>query len=118
MIDHKMLLWRLEELASEEQQEKLWLHGNENQMSSFTEAICGVFDDARLTRALETGYLENNFSRELCQKVEKLNQLINLVPEDLPPEKIIKHSKMNAIRALSGELLDLFESEIAEGEEG
>ncbi len=118
MLDMIILLENLNELASKELQEKLWLHGNENQMSSFTEAICGVFDDARLTRALETGYLKNNFSGVLCQKVEKLDQLINLVPEELPPEEIITHPKMSAVRALSGELLDLFKSEITKGEEG
>lgn len=116
MLDMNILLENLRELASEELQKKLWLYGNENQMSSFTEAICGVFDDARLTRALETGYLENHFSSELCQKVKKLDQMINLVPEDLPPEQIINHPKMGVIRALSGELLDLFESEAVKGD--
>jgi len=118
VLDMAILLENLRELASEELQEELWLYGNENQMSSFTEAICGVFDDARLTRALETGYLKNNFSSDLCQKAKKLDQTINLVSEDLPPAEIIKHPNMSAVRVLSGDLLDLFESEIAKGEEG
>jgi len=111
MLDMTILLENLRELASEELQRKLWVHGNENQMSSFTEAICGIFDDARLTRALDTGYLEDNFSVEICQKVKKLDKLISQIPEDLPPEKIIKHPKMNAVRELSDELLVLFEGE-------
>ena len=121
MLDITILLENLRELASEELQRKLWVHGNESQVSSFTEAICGIFDDARLTRALDTGCLENNFLVEICQKVVKLDKLIDQIPEDfedLPPEKIIKHSKMNAMRALSDELLVLFEGEIVKGDEG
>ncbi|WP_127560824.1 hypothetical protein [Saccharospirillum alexandrii] len=116
MIDVVILLDKLSELASKELQENLWLHGNENQMSSFTEAICGVFDDARLTRSLETGYLERNFSNELCRKTIKLDQAIKLIPEDLAPEDIIKHPKMKIVRLLASELLVLFESETAKGE--
>lgn len=118
MLDVTILLENLKELASEELQRKLWVHGSESQMSSFTEAICGIFDDANLTRALDTGYLKNNFSIEICQKVERLDKLISQIPEGFPPEKIIKHPKMNIIRALSDELLTLFESAIFKGEEG
>ena len=89
MLDMVVLFENLSELASKELQEQLWLYGNEGQMSSFTESICGVFDDAKLTRALETGYIEKKFSSNLCKKVKQLDQAINLVPEDLPPAEII-----------------------------
>lgn len=112
MINMTILLEGLAELASEDLQRRLWLHGNENQMSSFTEAICGVFDDAGLTKAMESRYLDKNFSRELCQKVERLDQLINLIPEDCAPKDIIEHPKMAAVRALSNDLLDLFMFEL------
>ena len=55
MLDINLLLENLEELASKDMQEQLWLHRNKNRMSTFTEAICGIFDDARLTRVLDTG---------------------------------------------------------------
>ena len=80
-------------------------------MSTFIEVICGIFDDARLARALETGYIENNFSSELFLTAKKLDQLIDLIPENLPPEKIIKHPKMYIVRFLSGQLLVLFAQE-------
>ena len=111
MLDITVLLENLEELASKDLQEQLWLHRNKNRMSTFTEAICGIFDDARLTRALETGYIENNFSSELFLTAKKLDQLIGLIPENLPPEKIIKHPKMCKVRFLSGKLLVLFAQE-------
>ena len=111
MFDINLLLENLEELASKNLQEQLWLHGNKNKMSNFTEAICGIFDDARLTRALETGYIENNFSGKLFLTAKKLDQLIGLIPENLPPKKIIKHPKMFKVRFLSGKLLVLFAQE-------
>ena len=111
MLDIHLLMENLEELANKDLQEQLWLYGNESKMSTFTEAICGIFDDARLTRALETGYIENNFSGELFLTAKKLDQLIDLIPENLPPEKIIKHPKMCKIRFLSGKLLVLFSQE-------
>ncbi len=112
MLDKNILLRNLRELASEELQKKFWVYGDANQMSSFSEAICGVFDDAKLTRALESGYLENHFSKNLCQKVKKLDQIIKLIPENLLPVDILKHPQMDGIRSLSGELLGLFEIEL------
>lgn len=111
MFDINLFLENLEELASKDLQKQLWLHGNKNRMSTFTEAICGIFDDARLTRALETGYVENNFSSELFLTAKKLDQLVGLIPDNLPPEKIIKHPKMCIVRFLSGKLLVLFAQE-------
>ena len=82
MLDITVLLENLEELASKVLQKQLWLHGNESKMSTFIEVICGIFDDARLARALETGYIENNFSSELFLMAKKLDQLIDLIPEN------------------------------------
>ena len=87
MLDINLLLENLEELASKDLQEQLWLNGNKNRMSTFTEVICGIFDDARLTRALETSYIENNFSSELFLTAKKLDQLIDLIPKNLLPDK-------------------------------
>ena len=112
MLIKDIFLESLEELSSKELQEKLWLNGDENRISSFTEACCGIFDDAGLSRAVETGYLEKYFSRELCHKVDKLDWLLDKIQEDLPPKEIIRHPEMDEVRVLSGELLALFESEI------
>ena len=111
MLDIHLLMENLKELASKDLQEQLWLHGNKNRMSTFTEAIYGIFDDVRLTRALETGYIENNYSSKLFLTAKKLDQLIDLIPENLSPEKIIKHPKMYIVRFLSGKLLVLFAQE-------
>jgi hypothetical protein len=112
MLIKNILLESLEELSDKELQEKLWLHGDENGISSFTEACCGLFDDAGLSRAVETGYLEKYFSKELCHKVDKLEWLLDKISEYLPEEEIIKHPKMDEVRVLSGELLALFKNEL------
>ena len=111
MLNLDSLLESLKELSSKEDQKKLWLHGDKNNMSSFTEAICCIFDDAGLTRAMESDYLKNNFSRDLCQKVERLNCAIDLVSDDLTPSELIECPEMNRIRVLSQELLEMFEVE-------
>ncbi len=51
MINSIPLLEGLRELAEAALQEKLWVNGNQDQMSSFTEAMSYVFDDAGIARA-------------------------------------------------------------------
>ena len=46
MINLETLRWSLTELASREEQEQLWLGLSKDEMSSFEEATCGLFDDA------------------------------------------------------------------------
>ena len=108
MINHDILRWRLEELSSREEQERLWLGNNEGEMSSFTEAICGVFDDAGLTRAIESDFLQKNYSATFCRKVNELDRTINSIPENSSPRDIIDHPQMEQIRILAGEILDMF----------
>lgn len=108
MLNNQILLDSLNELASEELQWKLWVHGNDNLMSSFTEAVCGVFDDSGLDRAKKTGYLANNFPVEICVLVDRLYKLIRKVPDNLKPEETINHPEMQSIRLVSYELLNFF----------
>lgn len=104
----------LEELSDREEQIKLWWHGNEKNMSSFSEAICAVFDDAGISRAMENGYLCSNFSQQLCQKISALDHAVNLIPENENPQDIINHPRMDNVRLLASELLDLFKAEMGQ----
>jgi hypothetical protein len=108
MINHDMLRWRLEELSNREEQERLWLGNSGGEMSSFTEAICGVFDDAGLTRAIESNFLQKNYSEAFCRKVNELDRTINSIPENSSPREIIDHPRMEQIRILASEILDMF----------
>ena len=113
MLHEKILIEGLYEMSSKEFQEEYWLSGDDpSKMSSFDEAVCYIFDDAGLTRAVETGYLAENFSKEVCLKVTKLDKMIKLVPDDAPTEDIIEHPKMEKVRRLSRELYFLMKKEL------
>ena len=111
MINQHRLKDGLRELASRDIQERLWVHGDEDEMSSFTEAICTVFDDAGITRAIDSGYLQKNFSHEVCRAMDELDRLIQLVPEDAAPEETIENQKMESIRLLSRRILELLDDQ-------
>lgn len=110
MINYPPLFEGLEELANYDTQLALWMHGKE-QMSSFSEAICRVFDDSHLTAGMETGYLKEAFSESLCARVRKLSVLISSIPEFEDPLVIINHPKMTEIRKVSRDLLNQFGAE-------
>ena len=60
--------------------------------------------DAHLARAMETGYLFQNFDKEICDNVRRLNKLIGFIPQAQPADVIIDHPKMVEIRAVAGKL--------------
>src|SRR5438270_7565100 len=111
MINKTSLFEGLRQLASRDLQEALWLNRKDNRMSSFTEAMSYVFDDAGIARAIEVGYLQKNFSSALCKKMDELRRLLHKVPENASPRDIILHPKMHAIRVLAAELIDMFSAE-------
>lgn len=88
MINSVPLFEGLRELVDAELQEKLWVNGNQDQMSSFTEAMSYVFDDAGIARAIDSGYLQENFSSALCNKVAELRRLLHQIPDNSSPRDI------------------------------
>ena len=107
MINYTPLLVGLEELATIEIQHSRWVEGK-NEISSFTEAICQVFDDSHLAKAIDSGHLANEFSNEIFSNVTKLDKLIDSIPEFESPQVIIEHPKMKNIRNLAQELFMQF----------
>jgi hypothetical protein len=115
MINKSSLFEGLRQFASRKIQETLWLNGSDSRMSSFTEAMSYVFDDAGIARAIETGYLQKHFSEKLCRKMDELRRLLHKIPANDQPRNIILHPKMDQIRVLAAELLDLFSTESSSG---
>ena len=116
MLEQNTLRWCLEELASREWQETVWLAKREGVMSTFDEAVCGVFDDAQLTRAIESGYLRKHHSAAFCDKVDALDRTISAIyaeskSKNCMPEGILDHSEMERMRRLAAELLELLPRE-------
>lgn len=110
MINKNLIVENLHILASEKEQRRYWLPNGTNEMSLLDEQACQIFDDAGLTRAVDSGWLARNFSAEFCQKVESLRKALRRLPDDQAPEIIIEHPKMAEVRKLSEELLHLLES--------
>jgi Lon protease-like protein len=111
MISAETLRWSLEELASKEEQERLWLGRNKDEISSFEEARCGVFDDAGLTRAIDSGFLADNYSEAFCGKVDELHRSVKSIPDNSKPEDVLNHPEMERIRCLATALLEMLPNE-------
>ncbi|MCG8449055.1 MAG: hypothetical protein MI725_05685 [Pirellulales bacterium] len=103
-MNRESVVWALEELASREEQERLWLSdGSSGEVSSFTEAICGVFDDGGVSRALDSNQLPN----ELATRFRDLSKYVDKIPQNAHPQEQIDHPAMKEIVRLSQELMEL-----------
>ncbi len=111
MIDAILLKQGLEELAIKELQRQLWVNGGDDYMSSFEEAVCTVFDDARVTVGLDSGYLSRNYSADFCLKVSQLSAAIDKIPTNMDPSILIEHPAMEKVRSFAADALKMFENE-------
>ena len=109
MLNTQCLIEGLKVLASKEEQRRLWLPNDSNEMSLFDEDVCYVFDDSHLSKAVDRGWLSKNCSEEFCETVRKLKKAISYVPAELAPEALMEHPRMDDVRQLSQELLALVE---------
>ena len=105
-INRRSVIWGLEQLASRSEQERLWLSdGSSGEVSSFTESICGVFDDGGVSRALDT----NKLPHSLAAKFRELSKYIDLVPQNVSPQIQIDHPAVAKIAKISLELKEILE---------
>ena len=99
------IIWGLEELADRDFQERVWLGNSENEMSSFTEAVCTTFDDTGLSVALASKNENGQISTEFREKAIHLRRLLKDIDESLGPRAIITHPKMAKVRDAAKEML-------------
>lgn len=105
--NEEMLLDCLEDLAAcEALQEKRWLIGIPGELHTFTESVCGVFDDSRFGDELDKGRVEERYGEYFAKKANQLSQLIGKLPHDISPKEELHHPIMGEIRLLSKFLLD------------
>jgi hypothetical protein len=109
-VNVELLIENLRELSDRALQLALWANGDENNMSSLSEAACGAFDDAGLSWALDSSDRQGQFSRDVWRLAENLNKALSLVPHDESPEVTIAHPGMEKVRSLASELLGLIET--------
>jgi hypothetical protein len=103
-INKQSVIWALEELSNLEEQKRLWLSdGSSGEVSSFVEAISGVFDDGGVSKALDS----NELPQELENRFRELSKHIDMVPQSAPPLEQIEHPAMLEIVRISRELIEL-----------
>ena len=111
-IHEQSLLEGLLELSDETVQENLWdnADGNTDEMSSYEEAICFVFDDSGASRAFEKGQLETVYGADFTKRFARLDSLVGSIPIELSSKEIIKHPRMEEIREVASELVRLLKN--------
>lgn len=111
MINLELVLEALRELSDANYQAILWTGKSEGEQSSFTEAVCVLFDDAGLAREIDSGSLEKTYSNALCECVRQLRTLVALIDDTGSPRQTLKQSRMHNVRELSYELREMFLAE-------
>jgi hypothetical protein len=100
------------ELSDENFQRRVWAGFSETEMSSFTEAVCRLFDDTGLGDLLgeKTGVA---FTPAIDVKLRELSILITTGPrlESMPLSSIIEHPKMCEIRRVAAKILGQMKQE-------
>lgn len=101
------VIWSLEELSNRDEQIRLWLSdGSPGEVSSFSKAVCGVFDSGT-EKALD--------SREIPIPIallfQELRSLIKKLPAHSRPIDKINHPLMSDVRKVSLALLQQLRQE-------
>jgi hypothetical protein len=101
-VNHDLVRTCLKELSNKELQERLWSATGE-EVSSFEEAVCQLFDDSGLGDSLAKG--ETVFSPELDALLLDLREHIRKVDPQESPMSIIESPTAVVIRALTYKIL-------------
>lgn len=105
-VNRNLVRQNLRALADEAFQERVWLASSGPEISSFTEAVCQLFDDSGLDLALEEGRAFGNPIDELLQQ---LGSMLDQIPDQRPPVEIINDLKMVDVRKLSSQILRMLD---------
>jgi hypothetical protein len=109
-INREQIVEKLLELSDIAIQYRRWLSDGENstEVSSFTEAVCGLFDDSGLGICLRRG--TTGLGAEIDINMEELDALLEQVSTDEGPLHTIQDPVMNEVRMLAARLLGLLET--------
>jgi hypothetical protein len=99
----KNLVDGLTELSDEHLQSRLWTGKIEGQMSSFTEAMCSVFDDSGFQDTVENQ--GQYFGLSIDNQILDLGNLAQSIDQNIDPAELVETLEMRAIRALAQHIL-------------
>jgi hypothetical protein len=97
----------LRELANYDYQRKVWLASSGPEVSSFTEAVCGLFDDSGLGKALDKPH--NVFTNEIDALLRELRMAIRKIDGLRKPLIVIADPEMDHVRRLAERILLLID---------
>ena len=97
----------LQELAELEVQRRLWL-ASSGEASSFTEAVCLLFDDSGLARALERN--EVVYGVRVDAVLRRLGKAVQAIDESQDPVDLLADPMMETVRELAAQALLLLQS--------
>lgn len=100
----------LKELSDKEYQTNVWLHMNNpnNWVGSFTEAVCGLFDDCAIDSLLKEN--EVIISKPITEILQSMADVIDNIDGHRPEEEIIDDPKMQIVRDKAARILALIEA--------
>jgi hypothetical protein len=104
----ELIIDSLEELSDEKFHTALWSGKMKGMQSSFTEAVCILFDDSGLGIELDSGDFERNHSSELYLSVCSLRVLLREIDDSGTPEQTLRNPKMRQVREAANALKKLF----------
>lgn len=99
----------LREFSDASYQKRVWNASSGPEVSSFSEAVCQLFDDSGLDVELDKG--STVFSSHLDLKLKSLRSKLSSIEKEMSPNEIINDPKMQAIRELSHEILSQMREE-------
>jgi hypothetical protein len=109
-INHAVIIECLKELSNRQRQEKLWMSSGPPEVSSFVEAVEGLFTDSGLGDALSSN--ATGFSQGAESKLRELEKQLKKVDSHGGPMKVINDPAMPRIREMAAEILSLIENEM------
>jgi hypothetical protein len=101
-----IVLDALEELANGDYQREVWTgEGESNEVSSFTECVCRLFDDSCLGFVLESPSSPAAYSPEIDRKLVQLSDVITRMNANRSPEAISADPQLIRVRLLAADIL-------------
>ena len=99
----------LKELSDIYYQNNIWTNQNNpnNIVSSYTEAVIGLFDDALVSESLEENAII--YDKNVTQALHELSDAVDLVDNNRIPIEIINDPLMQQVRDKAKEILELIE---------
>lgn len=95
----------LEELSDIEFQKRVWVRGEGPEVSSYSEAVCQLFDDTAIGDFLDDTENGVVLSEELDSLLRELSNILDLIDYRIGASNIIKHPHWPKVRQLAADAL-------------